>query len=366
MKKILILTNNMNGGGAEQVLLTLLRNIPPDHYDINLCLVYREGTLLNQLPSTLKVSALFDERNPQTEKTIRTDTGHLYQVAATEKYDVEIAFLEGNAVKILSHSTNREALKIAWVHIDLSREHYTAPIFGDIERERLAFSCFDRIFCVSESVRLGLASLFGMTLMDKSTVVYNPLDAQRIKRLANEADIPKQCLTFCAVGRLSKQKGFDRLLDASDDLLAEGFQFDVWLLGTGRLQDELQQRCANSQLADHVHFMGFQDNPYPYIKCADAFVSSSLVEGLPMVLGEALILNTPIIATSCGGQVEALQNGRYGLIVDNSTEGVYTGMKAFLEGKYTGQEIRFAGPECYLPYQLDKYIHRIMDLIESR
>lgn len=363
MKSVLILTNDMNGGGAERVLLTLLQYLPRNQYRVDLCLVYREGVLLDQLPNDINVSALFEKRNSQTAELVFRDTGALYRKAAKRNYDIEIAFLEGNAVKIMSKSTNRKALKIAWVHIDLSSEHYTASLYESTEQEYLAFSAFDRIFCVSSAARDGLERLFGPRLFSKTFVVYNPIDQERVQRLAGEKKISKDGITFCAVGRLEEQKGFERLLKAARQLYAEGFQFQIWLLGEGSLKDTLQRTCANLHLEKHISFLGYQQNPYPYIKEADAFVSSSRTEGLSMVIGEALILRKPIIATNCSGQAEALQYGKYGLLVENSQRGIYGGMKAFLNGTYSGLELTHSGPERYLPYQLETYMRQICALM---
>ena len=364
MKDILILTNNMNGGGAERVLLTLLQYLPRDQYRVDLWLVYREGALLEQLPEGLKVSALFEKKNSDTAASIRRDTGELYRKIAKQSYDIEIAFLEGNAVKIMSQSSNSEAFKIAWVHLDLFYEHYTASIYDNIEQEYQAFSAFDRIFCVSSAVQTGLKKLFGPRILPKTFVVFDPIDQKRIQHLATEREIMTHEITFCAAGRLEHQKGFDRLLRAAWSLQVEGFQFQVWLLGEGRLRDSLQRDCAALDLIERVSFLGFQKNPYPYIKQADAFVSSSYVEGLSMVIGEALILRTPVIATRCSGQVEALQRGKYGLLVENSERGIYEGMKSFLTGTYTGQELMHSGPERYLPFQLEQYMRKICSLLE--
>lgn len=365
MKNILIMTNDMNGGGAERVLLTLLQYLSRVQYRIDLCLVYRIGPLLSQIPNNVEVMALFKKRNIHSAEQIRKDDGELYQKAAKRRYDIEIAFLEGNAVKIMSKSTNSNARKIAWVHIDLYQEHYTAPVYKSIEQERIAFSAFDQIFCVSSAVRDGLIKLLGPCLLPKTSVVFNPIDAEKVQYLAGEIEIPKESITFCAIGRLAPQKGFNRLLKAAGQIHAEGFQFQIWLLGEGRLIDVLQNECVRLCLEECVTFLGFQKNPYPYIKQADALVVSSWTEGLSMVTGESLILRTPVISTYCSGQAEALQHGKYGLLVENSERGIYAGMKAFLTGSYTGCELSESGEERYLPYQLERYMKRICILLEK-
>ena len=147
MKNVLILTNNMNGGGAERVLLTLLQYLPRNQYRVDLCLVYQEGALLDQLPDDINVTALFEERNSQTAELIFRDTGALYKRAAKRKYDIEIAFLEGNAVKIMSKSTNSKALKIAWVHIDFLRFLSSGGWFKKVIR----LPPFSQNFCCIQS-----------------------------------------------------------------------------------------------------------------------------------------------------------------------------------------------------------------------
>ncbi len=364
MKNVLIMTNNMNGGGAEHVLLTLLRHLPRSRYSIDLCLVYREGVLLDRLPSDLSISAIFEERTPESAECIRADEGELYQRAVRRKYDIEIAFLEGNAVKIMSRSNNRDAVKIAWVHLDLSREHYTKTVYKSTEQEKEAFLSFNHIFCVSCAVLGGLERLFGPDLRERSYIVFNPIEHEEIMRLAEIVELQKHGVTFCAAGRLEHQKAFNRLLSSAQRLRAEGFTFHIWLLGEGSLRSELERECDERMLTDIVDFLGYQMNPYPYIKQADAFVSTSRVEGLSMVIGEALVLRTPVIATNCNGQIEALQGGKYGFLVDNSESGVYKGMKAVLTGEYVGNELAYSGSERYLPFRLEDYMQRICSLLE--
>lgn len=81
---------------------------------------------------------------------------------------------------------------------------------------------------------------------------------------------------------------------------------------------------------DYVTLWGMQENPYKYINSADVFICSSHYEGYGLVVAEALILGKPVISTNVSGPAEILENGKYGYLVENSTEGLYLGMKAFL------------------------------------
>ena len=124
-----------------------------------------------------------------------------------------------------------------------------------------------------------------------------------------------------------EQKGFDRLLDACYRLLQKGLSsFRLFIIGEGPQRPILEQQIKIMGLENIVYLMGFKENPYPYLRHADVFLLSSRDESFSLVIGESLIVGTPSIATNCCGVDEWLEGGVYGLIVDNSTDGIYDGM----------------------------------------
>lgn len=366
MKKILILTNNLNGGGAEKVLLTLLNNLPPLEYEITLALVYKTGIYLNSVPSHVKINYIFEE-NFDASEYILNDSGAIYENFLKNDCDIEIAFLEGNATKILSKSTNEKSLKIAWVHIDLFSEHYTQKTYLSNHDELATYCIFDKIAFVSNSALAGFELLFGNSLHDRSVIVYNPIDIKEIVQKANEKlENHKKKTTICTVGRLAPQKGYKDLIYATSHLIREGFDFNLWILGEGKLEKELKDLCVELDLINNVIFWGFQTNPYKYIKTADAFVCSSRAEGLSLVIGEALFLRKPIISTKCSGPNEVLSKGNWGLLVDTCERGIYEGLKRFLNDPKAVPVLSSESIEIYNEfYGLDIYIQRIKKLLNS-
>ena len=138
-------------------------------------------------------------------------------------------------------------------------------------------------------------------------------------------------MLFVCIGRLVEQKGFDRLLEACVRLQQEhAGAFHVLIIGEGSERDNLEQQLHAACLEPVVHLLGFQENPYPYLCQADGFLLTSRDEAFPLVVGESLIVGTPVIATDCCGVGEWLEGGTYGLIVENSTEGIYAGMRRAL------------------------------------
>ena len=360
----MILTNNLNGGGAEKVLLTLLNNLSPSKYDVSLNLVFKSGVYLNSIPSHIKTKYIFDN-NSNASDLITNHSQLLYEQYLQNDCDIEIAFLEGNATKILSKSTNKKSKKIDWVHIDLFNEHYTQKIYSSIQEELATYSRFDQIAFVSEAALNGFELLFGNSLHSYSTVVYNPIDYVNIIEKSKEPLLAKKNkITICTIGRLTPQKGYDNLIQAMSLLINEGFDFDLWILGEGKLEKQLKTLCTNLNLSHHVVFWGFQKNPYNYLNAADAFVCSSRTEGLSLVIGEALALRKPIISTICSGPTEVLSKGNWGLLVECSKEGLYYGIKEFLTNPNSITILTDDSMNIYESfYGLKNYISRIEDIL---
>lgn len=122
---------------------------------------------------------------------------------------------------------------------------------------------------------------------------------------------------WLGLGRLVAPKGFDLLLDAYALALNSKALPDLVIAGDGPLRDALIAQASRLGIADRVHFSGYLNNPYPLLKHARLFILSSLQEGMPTVLIEALALGTPVLACDCEtGPRELLDNGRLGQLVD--------------------------------------------------
>jgi len=132
-------------------------------------------------------------------------------------------------------------------------------------------------------------------------VIGNPIDVDDVARMAAlPATLPGKP-ALLAVGRLSRQKGFDLLLPAFAQLLATAPDAHLTIAGTGSDESALRALSRTLGIADRVTFRGFVENPYPLMRAADLYVLSSRYEGFPNVALEALACGTPVIATACPG-----------------------------------------------------------------
>lgn len=200
------------------------------------------------------------------------------------------------------------------------------------EQERL--NRFDRIVCVSQAAAKSFRQLSGRT--EGVEMHYNPMNSQEVQRKALvPVALPEGGPIVCAVGRLSPEKGFERLLVIHRHLLDAGILHKLIIVGDGPDRDFFNRLIAALGLEDTVTMAGYQENPYPYMKAAKFVVNSSHTEGLPVIAMEALCLGAPVVAPipSVG---EAFGGEKCGLITENNMESLEAGVRKMLtdEGFY--------------------------------
>lgn len=170
---------------------------------------------------------------------------------------------------------------------------------------------------------------------------------------------------FGTVGRLTEQKGYDRLLEVHIRLMKEGLTHSIIILGDGPLKKKLESEIKEAGVENSFILAGFQSNPFKYFKTFDWFVSSSNYEGFASVLREAVLLGTPIISTNCSGAKEILGNNDYGIVVENSIEGLYNGMKMILENRELKNEYKRKVMKRQEFFCLDKTVKENIEFISS-
>lgn len=260
----------------------------------------------------------------------------IYQRYIKEEYDYEVAFLEGIPAKIISQSTNQQSVKISWIHVDLIEETKSEKFFRSLQDENDTYQKFNQIVAVSEIVREQFIKKF---LFDKEKVIikYNPNDDREIRKKAQETvDDKKNEKQFliCTVGRLTAQKGYDRLVRIAKRLADNNINYKLWIIGVGPNDETLKKYVQDNKLEGRVKFLGYQENPYKYIKQADLFVCSSRAEGYSTVVSEACILGVPTVTTNCSGMEEILgKENEYGKIVENNEEALYKGIYEMITNK---------------------------------
>lgn len=208
----------------------------------------------------------------------------------------------------------RDVKTVKYVHGDPG----TNPDYrNEAENHRELLSRFDRIVCVSNSAWNAFRRLSGF---ERGVELhYNPMNSENVRRLAEaEANLPDSDLPYiCAVGRLSAEKAFERLIVIHKRLLERGIAHRLVIVGDGPDGDFLRRLIRAMGLEDTVIMAGYQPNPYPYMKHSRFLVSSSYTEGLPVIAMEALCLGVPMV-TPIDSVGEVFGGETCGLITENT------------------------------------------------
>lgn len=396
-KKILIRIGSLRHGGAEKVLATFLKNLPPDRYEIDLLLNLYSGKYIAEIPDWINIlylnrGEMITTNRPKDipKKAFRVAYQTLLKkwpkllyahVLKNKIYDIEFAAIHGFRDEILN-SPIKTSKKLVWIHNDLRKTQFHNYTDAEIRK----FFSFDKILVISEHIQKDFENL-AQNLDEKNRIVriYNPLDTEEIL-LKSEAGSPEtevgalhplassghpapaeryHAPTFLSVGTVFPQKGFDRLLNVHKRLLDEGFPHKIQIVGDGYDFENIKTLRRELGVEQTAELCGFTDNPYPYFKNADYYVLSSRYEGYPTVLFEAITLKKNIIATDVSGVREMLEDGKLGLIVENSEEGIYEGVKKALA---TPEEFKFfeANLRSYqAPFTLENSVSRITRIIDE-
>lgn len=378
MKKLLIVMNNLDGGGAEKLLIKLLEKLNKNKYDITLFLLNNEGIYLKELKKIRKIkfSYLTNEINKEEKfyklKKIIHKLKKLYfclfpndifrKKLGENRYDIGIAYLEGVTTLFLSNLKTCKK-KIAWVHTDLKKHRILNKYL-----EKRAYKKIDNIVCVSNDSKFSMKKLYP-ELNEKIEVIYNPVDKEEIIYNANKEKINifnKEKINLISIGRLIKAKGYDILLQAHNSLVKEGLDYNLYILGEGKERKKMEKYIEEHNLEENTFILGFKKNPYPYLKEADIFISSSRYEGYSLVVAEALCLGKPIIATKSTGPCELLENGKYGILseIENVLD-LKKKMKELVVNEKIRKEYSILSNERSKIFDIDKKIKEIERKIDE-
>lgn len=334
-KKVMFLLAAFDKGGIEKVTLDIVNNLDPEKYDITIYTIWYGGYCQSLVKPYIKVKPFFFKR--YVKGIIRLvdllPPSILYRLFIRGKYDIEIAAGDGECSKIISGSTNKKSKKISWIHMDVIERGGRLKELRNRTTAKKIYDKFNKIVFVSKVCMDKFIMKFGKyPAMD---VVYNPMPKSEIivqaDELVEDVDFDNRHLNLISVGRLVEQKGFDRLINCCNTLInCDKLEFNLYIVGEGSQRAELEDLIQKYNLSEYVNLIGFRENPYKYINKADIFVLSSRDESFSLAVGEAIILHKVIVATECAGIKEWIGDSVYGLMVENSEEGLYEGMKLLL------------------------------------
>lgn len=335
---ILFLIPSLAPRGAERALVALINHLDAEQYHVTVQTLFDVGELRCELSPHVEYRGglPFTFRgNVQLMKLLSPQ--QLYRLVVGKRYDVVVAFLEGAVTRIISGCPYADSRRIAWVHIEQHDFSTFAHCYRTRDEAIRCYRLFDRIVAVSQKVKECIDGFTGVS----SIVVHNVIDDERILRLskAEMPDFPfSSTLNIVSVGALTHQKGYDRLIEVHARLLQAGINHHVYVIGGGEGESVFRQQIRTSGVSDTFHLLGYRSNPYPYLAAADLFVCSSREEGYSTAVTEAIILGLPVVSTNCSGAEELIgSHNEYGIVTENSIDGLFEGMQFILSSPNTLQ-----------------------------
>ena len=338
MKKILFLIPSLAGGGAEKVLVNMVNHLNCKKYDITVQCLFDVGVNKQYLASHIHYKFIF-------KKIIRGNTHifklfsprFLFKTFVKEEYDIVVSYFQSPTTRIVAGCPNPKSKLVQWVHNEFhDRKMIVSCYRNELECIELQKRYNANVYVANTVKEIYLRTFPELRESQKNIVLCNVVESDVIRERSLEpvAELGNftHKRTLIAVGRMVPQKSFDRLLRVAGKLKKDGFDFGLILLGTGELENKLKEQSKRLKLENTVSFLGYQTNPYKYLRNADLFVCSSLHEGFCTAVTESLIVGTPVITTMCSGMEELLgKNHEYGIIVDNAEEALYEGIRELLQ-----------------------------------
>lgn len=345
MRKILFFPHTFSaGGGAERVLNTLINELVK-WYDIDVIERWEYSTYIYDLPENARRLKSMTY-SPQMVKEKGWSELYwmfhrkmlsvlmfffpslIYRYYIKGKYDYEISFNYQFPSLIIGYSPNRESKKIMWVHTDIYNIDYLHVPFKNkliayikYSIQKRAFKKADKIVAISNNTYQSIIDLFPFT-QNKLCIIYNGYDFDNFKFKAKEFKIEQsERFRLLFMGRLEKRKNVITAVKAVNHLLNKSvLDIELIILGDGECRKEAEREAKKHP--DHFQFLGFQSNPYPYVKSSNALLVTSITEGFPTIIIESISLGVPVITTRVGGVDEIIVEGVNGMVVENDIEDI--------------------------------------------
>ncbi len=344
MRSVLFVVPTLKGGGAERVIVTLLRQLDPARFRMVLAVVDGSAPVYRaDLPAGVEFVDLECTRlRSALPKVLRL----VWRIRPDLVFST-LGYLNLALVAMKPIMPRRSAFigRESTIVTELIRPFKLRALWR--AAYRAFYPRFDAVVCQSRYMQSDLVEVYGMP-REKTVVINNPVDLERVTGglpSRSHRREPGGPLRLVCAGRLYPVKGYDLLLDAL--VLLRDLDIELTIFGDGPLRAEVEARIAELGLERVVTLAGFQSNPFPRIAQSDALVLSSRYEGFPNVVLEALACGIGVISTPAVGGVSEILEGVEGCVLAQavSAEALAAAIRLWASRPFAGID----------PALLDKY-----------
>lgn len=342
-RKILFLVETLDSSDAGKALSVLVQYIDKTKYDVTVCAINGGGQYEAIIKENVNYKAILTDPEGFKRSMVYRNLplSMVYKFYVPQGNDVEIAYSEGFVTKLLSRASKGKTRRYAWVHSDLSKNHWTSDFFGSIKEETEAYNRYDKVLGVTDLISAAFKKQFPDVKVPIETV-YDPIDSLSVRLKSLNASNPDENpvkIRLISQGRLEPQYQYGRLLRIINRLAQEGYDLGLWIFGDGVERVVLERYVQENNLQTRVKFFGAHPNPYRFMIQGQLFVCSAYHSSV----AKALILGLPVVATETPELKELLKNGECGLMTSNTEEALYKGIKSLLDDPNLLEQYRQKG-----------------------
>lgn len=351
---IFFILPNLGAGGAQRVISFVAKTIDKKKFNPTLVIIASEDNVkydisgiptvfLNKSRALFSIPAIFKLLKKKKPDVVVSTEGHINVLMAT----LSIFFAK---TKFIGREVN--VISILDQHMDMSNKG--VPFLTKITYNKL-----DRIICQSNDMLNDLKKNYNLR-EEKLVVINNPISKNFIpKKEKGQGD--STVFRMVTVGRLAKQKGHHRILEALSQL---DFPFQYTIIGDGPEKQNIQSLISSLQLANQVTHIPFTNNVADYLAKNDLFLQGSYVEGFPNALIESCAVGTPVLVfKALGGIDEIVVPGENGFVVENVPQYVEK-IKHFRDSRQDWRPMDVS-KYVYEKYNADRIIRQYENLFEQ-
>ena len=345
-KRVVFVINSLTIGGIQTALINLLKKIDYNKFDVYLLAFFCDESFKQYIPDKVCIVKV-----PRILEIINTPSNYigdkisirfllrkvlallcrvfgannvysflyLFNNVKMHEFDVAISYSNNGSKKSVYFGCNKFVIekikatkKIAWLHAD----YKMMKMNNEINHKE--YSCFDKIICVSKDTKKKFIECCP-DLKDKTDIIYNVVDIETIVYKAL-AECPDICVSdkfvISTVCRLDSNKNVQECIEIATVLNKLKFDYRWIIVGDGPEMSKLKEMAKKKNVASNILFVGYRDNPFPYIKNSDLFVSCSKSESFGLSIYESLILGVQVIVRKYDAVNEVVRDANDGVIID--------------------------------------------------
>lgn len=387
-KSLLIVIPHLTIGGVQKTLISALKALDYDKYDVTVYLRKNRTNLLEYVDKRANVIVNEDPhhyyRKPyaislQLKIVLNKLLGRKDSVAAlnkeladrirddsmsyaketyfkTKKYDIAIAYVQGYTSLFVNKYINADE-KIIFYHTSADELH---------EMHELILPGFDKIAALHEDQKKLLEKWYPKH-KSKIIVVENYTDKEMITAQSKEKEIhvPDGKAVLCSCGRFTPIKGFDLAIESAKILKEKEIDFVWYFVGDGPEKNNLTELIEKYNLNKNIIITGMQKNPYPYMAACDIYVQPSYEEAMPVTILETHRLNKPVISTATVGGKNLVENGKSGIVCEIDAHSLAEGIENLINNKKTYSDIVDNLQNTDYSHEFEKYKEQWKALLEG-